>query len=103
ASVPSGWDGELMLGSPVASDVYRKTNSTCMREHASAEGLRWFVFDNREGVGGFADRFSRLHDIPPLVVKLDHEIVGTPDEVLAFEHRALTAGYEDVILRNPAG
>lgn len=103
AAVPSGWDGELISGDPTAKDVYRKTNSQCMRAHADAKDIRWFVFDNREDVGPYADRLSRLADIPPLVVRLDHTIVNSPDEVLAFEHTALKAGYEGVILRDPLG
>lgn len=101
--VPSGWDGELIAGDPTAPDVYRRTNSLVMAESRPIENLRWFVFDNREDVGGFADRHSRLHDLPPLVVKLDHTIVESPDAALAFEERAVAQGYEGIILRSPTG
>lgn len=101
---PTGWDGELILGDPTAPDVYRRTNSICMSQNKPIVGLRWFVFDNREDpLGGFADRHSRLYDIPPLVVKLDHHIIASPAELLAYEQSCVKQGYEGVVLRSPTG
>lgn len=103
AGVPSGWDGELIWGEPTAPDVYRKTNSFAMRHEGPIDGFRFFVFDNREDRGIFADRNGRLYDLPPLVVKLDQRLVESAEEVEGLEQQALDLGYEGLVLRAPEG
>lgn len=103
ADVPSGWDGELILNEPNAPDVYRNTNSRVMSRDADATGVRFFVFDNFEARGGFAERLNTLTDLPPVVVKLDQVLVCSPREALEFEEQALRQGYEGIVLRRPDG
>lgn len=104
AGIPSGWDGELIVGHPGAKDVYRRTNSFCMSEEKfETAPARFFVFDHSEHPGIFADRHASLRDLPPLVVKLDHVLVSSPDEVLSLEQRALAEGFEGLVLRDPRG
>lgn len=110
--LPSGWDGELIMGEPNASDVYRKTVSSVMSIHGVTSigyregGLPWvrfFVFDNCEVTGGFADRIATVSDIGTEVVKLDQLLIENLEQLLALEERTLREGYEGLILRSPMG
>jgi DNA ligase-1 len=102
--IPSGYDGELIVGEPNAPDVYRKTNSYCMSQNGTtSEQVRFFVFDNYESNGEFADRYAALEERVPFVVRLDQTLVSSSDELAAFEDVAVGAGYEGVVLRSPTG
>lgn len=102
--IPTGLDGELIVGEPNASDVYRKTNSYCM-SHAktTTEPVRFFVFDNYEQSGQFYQRYELLPEILPVVVRLDQHLVANSEELLEFEENAIALGYEGVVLRSPDG
>jgi len=102
-NIPSGWDGELIYGEPNDAAVYRNTIHSVMSKHGPIDKLRFFVFDNCEDSRCFADRNQALHDVPPLVLKLDQMLVHSPEEVLAYEERALDKKYEGLILRSPTG
>lgn len=101
--VPSGWDGELILGEPNDPDVYRNTNSRVMSRDLSGAGVRFFVFDNFEARGDFSQRLATIHDLPPVVIKLDQILVSSSEEAVEFEERALRQGYEGIVLRRPDG
>jgi len=103
AHVPSGWDGELIVGEPNGPKVYRDTNSYVMALDRTGASVRFFVFDNHEAGGGFTARLETVYDIPPYVVKLPQHRCADAVEVLALERRSLELGYEGLILRHPAG
>ena len=100
----SGWDGEVIVGEPFGKGVFSRTDSYC-KKHSGTTTLpvRFFVFDNYEAPGEFWQRIETLHDISPLVVKLDQTLINSIPELLAFEEEALTLGYEGIILRDPRG
>lgn len=103
SSVPSGWDGELVVGEPNGKTVFRETSSYVTRLAAAGKVCRFFVFDNYEAGGNFEQRLATIWDIPPYVVKLDQRLVTSPEDCLALERQALELGYEGLVLRHPLG
>ena len=106
----SGLDGELILGSPTAKDVFRVTSGACQR-HAGEPDMKFYVFDRFDHLGGFEDRF---HSIPglvdehhdgglPNVVYVEQMLVHTENSLLEYEGQCLAEGYEGLILRSPGG
>lgn len=101
-SIPSGIDGELICGEPNASNVYNRTVKAVMTINGSAENIRFFTFDNCEVSGGFCQRIETLFDLPPMI-KLDQTLIDNADDLFRFEEKAISSGYEGVVLRNPEG
>lgn len=99
----TGWDGELICGEPNASDVFRQTESRVMRRTASAEGVRWHVFDCFSSPGGFEQRLQYLRDLPPFIYKLPQTLISSYSDLQTFEAKAIDLGFEGVICRAPQG
>lgn len=97
----SGYDGELIVGSPQAPDTFRATGSATSR-HDGTPAVTFYVFDNYLAPGRFDQRLASLRASPGVVV-LEQHVVRSAVELLAYEERCLTAGYEGLILRDPAG
>lgn len=97
----SGYDGELVLGSPTAKDVFRVTGAATSRESHEPD-VKLYVFDNFEAGGGFSDRLATLKAHPHVVV-LEQRLVRDAAALLAFEAEMLAEGYEGLILRSPNG
>lgn len=101
----NGLDGELIVDSPVAKDVFQKTQSGVM----SIEGrpqVKFYVFDDFSHEAGFAKRldiaFKRTSRHTHFV-QVQHDKVGREDAISTWEASYLGAGYEGVMLRDPAG
>lgn len=102
----NGLDGELIVGSPTAHDVYRQTVSGVMSIEGEP-GFRFYVFDDYHVPYRWLERWravigrgnSHWHDS---FVLHHHDEVRTHDELLEVEERALSAGYEGLILRDPS-
>ena len=100
----SGLDGELIVDSPVAKDVFQKTQSGVM----SIEGepnVKFHVFDDFAHLGGFS---QRINSVMKRVsgTHLDvvfQQWVYTAEQVLYYERLCLAHKYEGVMLRDPAG
>ena len=101
----NGLDGELIVGSPLAKEVFQVTTSGVM----SIEGqpkVKFYVFDDFMENGRFENRLrsalSRVkkhtHFMP---VRHDH--VMSSSELDQWESDYLAAGYEGVMLRHPDG
>ena len=102
--LPTGWDGEIIVGDPYGDGVFKRTDKFCKAQLATTPlPIRFFVFDNYEAPGGFSKRLETLYDIHPLVVKLDQILLDTVADVLALEAKALALGYEGLVLRDPEG
>lgn len=118
ARMLEGLDGELIVGSPTAPDVYRTTNSAVM----SIEGepnFSFYVFDWLDLLGTnvcFENRWIHLLTNRFELGNLEHNLYGknkaillphykieTPDELLHHEQNWLSQGYEGVMLRDPMG
>lgn len=103
--VLEGLDGELIVGDPVAEDVFNTTQSAVMREEGSPY-IAYYVFDQYNS-DGFVDRLcdakNRIHQqgyTPSNHITLvEHEFAKNVDDLLAIEKKYLDAGYEGLMLR----
>lgn len=107
----NGYDGELVVGSPTAKDVFRVTSGALARADWKPN-VTFYVFDNCHPAFaqlGFAARLGMLKDFTfgdstfPNVKVLPHKLVRNEAELLAFETEMLDQGYEGLILRSPNG
>lgn len=102
-----GLDGELIWDEPTYPNVMQATSSCVMSHDADTELLTYYVFDRWDVDGPFEDRYKSLVDLVPQldsrVVLVEHEIVNNMDELDAAEQRAVDAGYEGLMIRDPKG
>jgi DNA ligase-1 len=99
-----GMDGELIVGSPTSSTVYRDTNSFVMSYDKVGEFF-FYHFDYWNQLDElYEDRMSietpRSADNYRLVMKWR---VYDKEHLLAKEEHCLEKGYEGIIIRNPKG
>jgi DNA ligase-1 len=105
-----GLDGEFILGSPTAPDVYRVTNAALAR-HDGTPDMTFYAFDlhDRQStpfeqrVALLAARLPAIEKTGVKVVLLPQLLVKTEDQLLTVEEKLVDAGYEGVILRCPQG
>jgi DNA ligase-1 len=101
-----GLDGELIIGSPCAHDVYRVTNSAVMSFDGEPE-FKYFVFDNFNSSGGFEKRNDIARqmalELPAMIEWLPQHKVTSLEEILSLEESWLLAGYEGIIIRSADG
>lgn len=120
SKLPTGLDGELIVGDPFAPDAFRKTTSLVMSDDKPldffpGETLRLHVFD-KFGRDGFAERlnqavqsvcsFNNRADTPGEVLAITivpHILLSTLEELNAFEAEMLGKGAEGVMARTPDG
>jgi DNA ligase-1 len=101
AEALQGLDGELIVGSPTAEDVYRTTDSAVMRI-AGEPDFTYYVFDRWDSDLPYHQRVAIMPPVLPDRVRLlEHEMMYSLDDITAFEERMLDLGYEGVILRDP--
>ena len=108
----NGFDGELTVGEPINSDVYRNTCSHVMSENKKFEFSFW-VFDyflNNDIYKNRKKEISFLKQVilQKLIPEHDHtlKMLGTKTinnmkELEEYELACLEIGYEGVILRDP--
>jgi len=101
-----GFDGELIVGDPTSSTVYRDTNSFVM-SHDKVGEFSYYVFDMwNEEVDTYDNRLDDLRIIPfelDELTILESSECDNEKEVLVYENNMLDLGYEGIILRNPKG
>ena len=95
-----GYDGELIVGTASAPDVYRQTVSAVMTRDAVIPDLKFVVFDN---FTNWAKYFHRRFEEIDAKYRLGHIQVHNPEQLLAVEAKVLAFGYEGLILRDPDG
>lgn len=102
----NGLDGELIVGSPTAEDVYRVTTSGVMSRDGKPD-VRLFVFDDlKKGPEPpfkkrLAELSGRIKRLPSCVELLEQHWVEALPDLRELESRVLAAGYEGLILRGP--
>lgn len=124
----NGFDGELLVGPPMAPDVYNVTQSSIMAHHGTLEELTFGVFDD---VSDPSLPFEERHESARKRVALyqtqvqipkcssdqlksvlegirrfnivPHKLVHSKEELLAFEAECLELGYEGIMGRDPKG
>lgn len=100
--ITAGLDGELICGEPNSREVFRRTTSAVMSLNSPETDLKFFVFDRWDlPKMPYAERLQRLIEYPPFVIRLDQTWVHSPEEVEDLWLKAVTSGYEGLILRNP--
>lgn len=102
-----GLDGELIVGSPTAPDVYRQTQSVTSRGSDPA-GIRatFYAFDLYDHDHVYEDRhriLQRFKDSHVNVRLVPSILCRNGDALLDVEDRYLNEGYEGLILRSPDG
>lgn len=105
-----GLDGEFVVGSPAAPNVFSQTTSWVMSIEKRDFQLCFHVFDMHDmGDTPYAARLRRLTMMAgpwklggPLVL-LEQRRIEALDELDAFETEALSVGYEGVMTRDPRG
>lgn len=99
-----GLDGELLVGSPTAEDVYRTTVSGVMSRDGNPE-FTYHVFDLHDMEDRYERRLERLveafEDSFGHVRVLPQELIANADDLLDYESRHVDLGYEGVIVRAP--
>lgn len=106
---PTGLDGELIVGPPTSSTVYRDTNSAVMSKEGEPDFTYW-VFDVWDDPYVFSHRQHALHSWYntfkpqyPHIKLVEHKIAETIEDFFQMENDYLEEGYEGVIIRDPRG
>lgn len=103
ADVLEGFDGELIVGSPTASDCFNKTSSAVM----SFDGQPNFVYHvfDRVVYGSYRDRWISADNdnLPEFVSLVSQQHIGTLDLLSNIESEYVSFGYEGVMTRSPEG
>jgi len=101
----NGFDGELIIGSPHAQDVFHKTMSGVMSVDGEPDA-KFHVFDDFLFLGVFQQRLESVSkrsrgigDIFPV----GHWSMSSQEDIDTFEQTVLAQGYEGVMLRDPLG
>ncbi len=94
-----GFDGELIVGSPTAHDVFQKTTSGVMRSKGEPN-VKFFVFDKWDRVGGYMD-MKNIYGQHPYIEYVPSKLVGSLGEMESVYVTYLDEGYEGVMLRDP--
>lgn len=110
--LPSGLDGELVVGSPSAADVFNKTTSGVMSSKGKPD-FTYVVFDLWNSDRTYDLRYTRLINCMNLIrgklrladlgnfVLLSQVKITTINELDTIEELYLSYGYEGVIVRRP--
>jgi DNA ligase-1 len=105
-------DGEVVIGQdPAGEGLFNRTQSAIMSQGGQPD-FSLHIFDRFENpIDHFESRHTNaldsvdyLRDLGiKCVYKVDHSILRSPEEVLAYEQEALESGYEGIMLRSPKG
>lgn len=95
-----GLDGELVVGSPTAKNCMQASMSGVMT-HDGTPNFQFFVFDRWSVEAPYFERLASCSDanFHPNVVVLPHSRIESYEELLDFESRYTSMGYEGVMVR----
>lgn len=117
-----GFDGELVVGSATAEDLFRSTTSGVMGRKGEPDFTFW-VFDVHDRPTAYferlefiKERIAALHDITTVaayallgfgavrfrIKVLPQRTIHNDEELIAYEAEQVELGYEGVILRDAA-
>lgn len=100
-----GMDGELIVGDPTSSTVYRDTNSFVMA-HDKVGEFYFYHFDWWDDtLTTYDERHHNMgiNDTPPNYRKVMTMVAKDKEQLLSLEEMCLEKGYEGVVIRNPKG
>lgn len=95
-----GYDGELVVGSPVDKNCMQHTTSGVM-SHEGKPAVTFWVFDRWDLQQlPYFERLERIRGIPELAAyRLDHTIIHSYEHLMEYESLQTGSGYEGVMLR----
>lgn len=97
-------DGELIMGSPTAEDVFNKTTRAVMTINGEPD-VKYYVFDNfRDVKHPFSQRFDTIKVFAknhPNVEIVEQQVVHSIEELEEAEQYFVGLGYEGIMLRSP--
>ena len=97
------YDGELIVGSPTSSTVFRDTTSGVMSKEGKPN-VTYYVFDHLKHLSsGWQDRIENITAKRKGVVVHSYTLVDDIEALMAYEELCVDMGYEGVILRDPDG
>jgi DNA ligase-1 len=105
-----GLDGELIVGDPTAKDCFQRTSSGVMSIEGEPDFV-YHVFDKwQHRISAKEDQFrhrlklaSHVVRNSPIATVVTHVQLMNEAALLSYEASKLTAGYEGIMLRDPAG
>ena len=106
AALPPGFDGELICGIANMPNVMQATTSAVMGRHADFSDVCYFAFDYwLSPEVPFNQRLDQLVQrcLGTPAVPLHHAMIYDMEELRRLEEQAASAGYEGLMLRDPAG
>lgn len=102
-----GFDGELIVGSPTASDVFNRTTSGVMSKDGEPNVIL-YVFDYWKGEFGIYNRYRFLknkgleqNSYYGYTFLIEQKFITTSEELAEYEAEQLAKGYEGIMIRNP--
>jgi DNA ligase-1 len=99
--LPDGLDGELIVGSPNAKNVFNRTSSGVMSADGSPD-FKFWVFDTWAYDVPFIQRYRVLQDVKhPRVDILQQKSVYSLFEIEDYERVTVSNGYEGIMIRQP--
>lgn len=104
----NGLDGEIVVGSPVDKNCMQNTSSGIMSREGEPK-FTLYVFDYwTDPKIPFKERYKKLINQKDLfennyVKLLDQHLVNNENELLSYEDKCLSDGFEGVMLRIPDG
>ncbi len=109
--VLEGLDGELIVGKPFATDVFRASTSGVMSFDGDPD-FKFFVFDKYHKSAPFIDRLDmaaeaidkfRSKNNQQFITLVPHFSINNEEELLEYEKDFVDRGYEGMMLRCPDG
>lgn len=99
-----GADGELIVGEPTSSTVYRDTNSFVM-SHDKVGDFTFFILDKWDipNLIFYTRELVKKLSIVPFAINVHSEEASGKDDVLFLEMSYINMNYEGIVLRNPKG
>ena len=96
-------DGELIVGG-ITNDCYQITQSAVMAKLGEPTFI-YYVFDTVDTNNPYRDRYSRLLslDLPNYIQVVEQYLIEDLDSLLELEAKALSLGYEGLMLRSIDG
>lgn len=101
-------DGELIVGDPTSHTCYRDTVSGIMADDKEPD-FKWYVFDYwADPTMPFSSRIvllqAKLAELNhPHIVRVEHTLIESREELDTYEASRVAAGYEGVMLNSPTG
>lgn len=115
----NGLDGEIIVGDPTAEDCFNISSGIARSRNKSAKGALFHIFDSYCGVEPYEIRLSNasltcdqkgytnlqglVSDTERFLRPIKSELLKNLKQLLAYEARALKAGHEGIMLRDPNG